>query len=66
MSAGVFIFINTRRVHVKPKIISAAQSTPKAINDVLTDVFSRFHCLEPKSCDTTTEHPMLHPNANAV
>ena len=65
-SAGVLISSSIFSSSSSPATISTAHSTPLAINVVETAVFMSFMRFAPKNCATTTDPPILQPNANAM
>ena len=65
MSSGVWMARSSVGVSRKPSSMSTPQRTRVERKVVLTAVFIRSQDLAPKSRDTTTEQPMLHPKAKA-
>ena len=66
MLSGVGISDSSNEPDRNPAIIKTAHTIPLDMNDVYTAVFISVSFLAPKSWETITEHPMLHPKANAI
>lgn len=64
--SGVLISSISPSQNTKPRIISAPHKKAEAMSVVYTAVFMSDSFFAPKRRDTTTEHPTLHPNANAM
>ena len=64
--AGVFISSRRYVPNENSKIISKRQITPLEMRAVLINDFIVVKSLLPKYLDVITEHPILHPNANAM
>ena len=66
MFSGVLIRRSSPPQKIAPNSIKTPHSTPPAISDVYTLVFISPYFFAPKKLDTTTEQPILQPNANAM
>ena len=64
-SGGVLMAVSSAGVNAKPSAIRIRHSTPLAIKVVFTAVRRSPYSLAPKSRDSTTLHPTLHPKAKA-
>ena len=65
-SSGVFIRRSSASQPDRPAIMSAPQSAALAMQAVDTAVFIPPYSPAPKSRETTTEQPILQPNAKAM
>ena len=66
ISSGVWIRASSSRLVSRPAITITASKIAVKIKVVDTAVFIFRYSFAPNNLDTITEHPILHPNANAI